>query len=262
MELKRNRLSLIIWAVIVGLLIGFTMSFYRTVLHNQSQVIGMANLIPSTALKFKGISNVRDLFSVMGFYSTNNIIYMMLLGSIFSIVLSSNILLKEEYNKTAEFLLSKPITRKEIFLTKYTVFAFNTVALNFIAALIGIVSIQLVKTAEYNIKTFLMLSFCTLLLNFLFGTIGLFVSTLIKRSKPITSLAIGIVLICYFIFTISKITESADIFGYLSPFKYVNLDISNPAYGIDFWQLLYFIGLSGLFTFLSFRLYKRKDIYT
>jgi hypothetical protein len=49
----------------------------------------------------------------MGFYAANNIVYMMLLGSIYAIVLSSNILLKEEYDKTAEFLMSRPITRNK-----------------------------------------------------------------------------------------------------------------------------------------------------
>jgi ABC-type transport system involved in multi-copper enzyme maturation permease subunit len=36
---------------------------------------------------------------------------MLVLGSIYSIVLSSGILLKEEYNKTAEFLLAWPLSR-------------------------------------------------------------------------------------------------------------------------------------------------------
>ena len=46
---------------------------------------------------------------------------MMVLGSIFAIVLSSNILLKEEYNKTAEYLLTRPLTRSEIFFSKLAV---------------------------------------------------------------------------------------------------------------------------------------------
>ena len=72
-------------------------------------------------LQFKGISNFSDLLSVLGFYAVNNVIYMMVLGSIFAIVLSSNILLKEEYNKTAEYLLTRPLTRSEIFFSKLAV---------------------------------------------------------------------------------------------------------------------------------------------
>ena len=74
------------------------------------------SLVPKGALQFKGISNFNDLLSVLGFYAVNNVIYMMVLGSIFAIVLSSNILLKEEYDKTAEYLLTRPLARSEDFL--------------------------------------------------------------------------------------------------------------------------------------------------
>jgi putative exporter of polyketide antibiotics len=100
------------------------------------------------------------------------------------------------------------------------------------------------------------------LLNILFGAIGLFLSTLIKRAKPITTFSIGLVLIFYFIYTLSKITEGASKLGYMSPFRFANVDAINPAYSIDYWHLLYFIGLTLLLTVLSYRIYNRKDIYT
>jgi len=118
MELRRNARSLMIWSLIIGLLIFLTMSFFRTVTQYQQQIEKMVQIIPLAAMKVRGFSNISDMFSIMGFYAANNIVYMMLLGSIYSIVLSSNILLKEEYGKTAEFLMSKPITRNEIFFSK------------------------------------------------------------------------------------------------------------------------------------------------
>src|SRR5450759_4351745 len=93
-EIRRNGSSLIIWMIVITLLIIITMSCYSTFMENQSQITGMLSIIPKGALQFKGISNLNDLMSVLGFYSVNNIIYMMVLGSIFGIVLSSNILLK------------------------------------------------------------------------------------------------------------------------------------------------------------------------
>jgi ABC-2 type transport system ATP-binding protein len=117
------------------------------------------------------------------------------------------------------------------------------------------------KKGPFSIKAFLILSLYTLLLNLLFGAIGLFMSILVKRPKPITTLSIGLVLIFYFVFTLSKITESAAKIGYLSPFKYVNMDAINPAYKLNFWHLLYFIGISIILIGISYRLYNRKDIY-
>jgi len=260
-ELRKNALSLILWTIVISLLIIVTMSVYRTFFENQSKIMGMMSLVPKSALQFKGISNINDIVSVLGFYSVNNIIYMMLLGSIFAIVLSSNILLKEEYNKTAEYLMTRPITRSEIFFSKLSVVVLHIFILNFVTSLIGLISMELVKKGTFNVNAFFILCVYTFLLNLLFGAIGLFMSTLVKRAKPITTLSIGLVLIFYFINTISKITVSISKIGYLSPFKYANVDAINPNYSLNPWNLLYFVGLTVLLTGISYRLYLRKDIY-
>jgi ABC-2 type transport system permease protein len=260
-EMRRNMSSLITWLIVITVLITVTMSVYRTFMENQSKITGMLSIIPKGALQFKGISNFNDLLSVLGFYAANNVIYMMVLGSIFSIVLSSNIVLKEEYDKTAEYLLTRPITRSEIFFSKLAVIGLNVFLLNFVTALAGFLCMELVKKGPFSITSFLILSFYTLLLNLLFGSIGLFMSTLIKRAKPVTTLAIGMVLIFYFIHTLSKITESISAIGYISPFRFVDMNVVNPAYRLDIWHLAYFIGISLLLTGLSCRIYKRKDIY-
>jgi ABC-2 type transport system permease protein len=260
-ELKSNAFSLLIWMMVITLLVSVTMSVYGTFLDNNSKILGMMSLLPKGALQFKGISNIDDLFSVLGFYSANNVIYMLVLGSIYAIVLSSNILLKEEYNKTAEYLLTWPLTRSEVFFSKLAVVCLNVFLLNLITAMAGLISMMIVKREPFSVNAFLILSLYTLLLNLFFASVGLFMSTLVKRSKPITALSIGLVLILYFIYTLSKITDSISKIGYISPFKYVNLDTINPEYRVELWNTLYFIGLSLLLAGLSYRLYKRKDIY-
>ena len=117
-ELRSNAVSLLIWTSVITALTALTMSFYGVFPENNEKILAMISIIPEGTLQFKGISDVDDLFSVLGFYSANNVIYMLVLGSIYSIVLSSGILLREEYNKTAEFLLSWPLSRAGIFFSK------------------------------------------------------------------------------------------------------------------------------------------------
>ena len=261
-EMRRNAFSLVLWMIVIALLISVTMAVYPTFLENQSKIIGMMSLVPKGALEFKGISNFNDLLSVLGYYTANNVIYMMVLGSIFAIVLSSNILLKEEYDKTAEYLLTRPLTRNEVFVSKLAVLSLSIFLLNLVTSLTGLICMELVKGGPFSIEAFLILSLYTLLLNILFGAIGLFLSTLVKRPKPITTFSIGLVLVFYFVHTLSKITEGAENIGYLSPFKYVRMDAVNPSYNLDPWHLLFFVGITLLLVGLSHRLYARKDIYT
>lgn len=260
-EMRRNAMSLLLWIIVITLLISFTMSVYQSFVENRTKVMGMLSLVPKGALQFKGISNVNDLISVLGFYAVNNVIYMMLLGSIFAMVLGSNVLLKEEYNKTAEFLLTKPLTRSEVFFSKLAVLFIHVIILNMITTLAGFISMKLFQKNPFSMGAFLILSIYTLLLNMLFGATGLFLSNLVKRPRPITTLGIGLVLFLYFIFTLSKITESATRIGYISPFKYVNMEVTSPAYHLELWNVLYFAGFTLLLTGISYRLYSKKDIY-
>jgi ABC-2 type transport system permease protein len=231
-------------------------------MENQSKITGMLSIIPKGALQFKGISNFNDLLSVLGFYAANNVIYMMVLGSIYAIVLASNILLKEEYNKTAEYLLTRPVTRSEIFFSKLAAISLNIFVLNFVTSMAGFICMEIVKKGSFSISAFLILSLYTLLLNFIFAATGLFLSVLVKRAKPITTSCIGLVLIFYFIYTISKMTESISKIGYLSPFRYVDMNVLSAGYKLDFWHLAYFIGIGILLAGLSYQFYMRKDIYT
>jgi ABC-2 type transport system permease protein len=260
-EMKFNILSLTLWTTVISILIAVTMSVFPTFIENQSKVLGMINLIPKSALEFKGVSNINDLSSVLGFYSVNNIIYMMVLGSIFSIVLSCNILLKEEYNKTAEYLLTRPLSRSSVFLTKLMVILLLVFLLNFITALAGYISMKLAFNGDFNIWSFLILSFYTFLLNLLFVALGIFISVFVKKAKPVTTLGIGLVLFFYFLFTISKITAGVSDIGYLSPFKFVRTDVMSDGYSLDLWRLLYFAGSSMVLLFIALKYYQRKDIY-
>jgi ABC-2 type transport system permease protein len=260
-EFITNALSLLIWTLVISVLIMATMSLYGVFLENNTKILAMISILPEGALQFKGISNVDDLFSVLGFYSANNVIYMLVLGSIYAIVLSSGILLKEEYNKTAEYLLAWPLTRNEVFFSKALAVYLNILIINVITTGAGYLTLEIFKKEPYSTDAFFILSFYTFMLHIFFVSLGLFMSVLVKKPRPITTMGIGLVLILYFVFTISNITESLSWIGYISPYKFLSLDVLDPKYRIEWVSLLYFIGLSLLLVFSANRFYRRKDIY-
>jgi ABC-2 type transport system permease protein len=199
--------------------------------------------------------------NVLGFYSTRNAMFIMLIGSFFSILLAGKILAREEQEKTAEFLLSKPVTRLEVVRSKLAVFLTHLLLLNIVILIIGFLSLEIFKgDSQYNFKAFFIHWCYALLLMLTFGAIGLFLSLLIKRGRPITNLSIGIIVGAYFIDILSRVTPSADKFGYLSPFKFVDGGVMLPDYALVGWRVMYFLGVSLVFIAFTFVLYKKKDI--
>ena len=187
--------------------------------------------------------------------------FVQILGSFFSILLASKILAQEEHEKSAEFLLSKPVTRVEILVSKLAAYFTYLLILNVVIVVIGFFSLEMFKSgSEYRLSVFMVHHTYTFLLMLVFGAIGLFISLLIKRGRPITNISIGIVMGAYFFDFLSNITPAADKLGYISPFKFMGTNVMHIDYGLDWWRVLYFVGVSLVLIGAAFWIYKKKDI--
>ena len=158
--------------------------------------------------------------------------------------------------------MSRPITRMEIFTTKLILAFLNIIILNLFATLIGFIAIIIFKKGPFSIQPFLVISLYTLMLNLLFGALGVFISVMMKRARLVSSFCVGLVLVLYFLYTISRMSGVDGTFGYLSPFKWVNIDVLSPSYGIEFTRFMAFVGISVLLILVSGLIYRRKDILT
>jgi len=110
----------------------------------------------------------------------------------------------------------------------------------------------------YPLKNFLIHFVYIFLLMLSFGAIGLALSVLVRGSTA--GAAIGITLGFYFLNSLSNISPRVDKIGYLSPFKYVNNDILNPAYTFDWWRILFFVCVSVLLFTVALFVFRKKDV--
>ena len=113
-ELKRNRKNLFIWS---GIAVAFT--FMITSLYPTFQNAGQAMMdaMPKEMTKAFGM-DMAEWKHIMGYYKTYYGFHIILIMSIYACSCGANIISKEEREKTSEFLFSKPISRKTIFISK------------------------------------------------------------------------------------------------------------------------------------------------
>jgi len=262
-EMKWNRNSFFGWSFSISALIFIGMVFYPVLMQGDmlKQVTALfENPFMKNLLTAFGAS-IDVMASPLGFYSTRNAIFIILLGSFFSIMFAGKILAQEEREKTAEFLLTKPVTRVEIVWSKLAAFFTYLVGLNVVILIVGFSSLEIFKgDKSFQLTDFLIHSLYSFFLMLTFGAIGFFISLIKKRGRPITNLSIGIIVGSYFIDALSKITPSVDKLGYISPIKFVDSNVLNPGYSLAWWRIGYFLGLSLLLFGLSFVIYRRKDI--
>tara|TARA_B100001758_G_C18238403_1_gene519175 strand:- start:356 stop:892 length:537 start_codon:yes stop_codon:yes gene_type:complete len=175
--------------------------------------------------------------------------------SIYACSCGANIISKEEREKTSEFLFSKPISRKSIFISK-TLSLLTLIILIFAlqtsASLLGVFFFDN-GTIDWNI--FFYMHFNGLVLISFFGALGLLISLLSKPKKNFMGIVVGIIFTCYFLHAISKSLEDVEWIGLFSPFHYLNFDEKT-----NFISVAIFFAIIAISILSSFKLLEKKNI--
>jgi ABC-2 type transport system permease protein len=260
-ELKRGLSGFLIGTAIVVFYQIMTLSIKSTMGAQMDQMLGIFETMPDYFMKALNF-DVDTWKSVLGFYSTYFVFYIPLIAGGFSIAWGLKILSKEEYHKTAEFLLTRPISRSQVLSSKLAVLIIFILGVNFLSYVAGLVGCTIVSDVPFNVATLTILHLYGLAACLFFGALGLFISVLIKRGRASVGIGIGIVAGSYLFDMILKVYGKADYLLYLTPFKYINLNVTNPVYPLEAWRLLIPLGASLVLIICTYLIYRRKDIYT
>ena len=198
--------------------------------------------------------------NVLGFYVTYFVYYVPIIAGCYSIILGMKIISKEEQFKTAEFLLSHPLSRSQIIYSKLMALVIHVLGINIITFLTALVASGIVTEWDFNIKSLAVLHTYGFLACGFFGILGFFITVVMKRAKAVIGLGIGIVLGTYFFDMMLRIYGKIAFLLYLTPYKYIDLNAYSDNYGFESWRLLFFLGIPGLLILLSYLFYRRKDI--
>jgi len=258
-EFKNNLKGSVITSLIVVLYTAFSLLIYSSMQENISKIKEFYYIMPESfqeAFNF----HINQWDNVLGFYVTYFVYFVPIITGCYSIILGTRILSKEEQNKTAEFLLSRPLSRNQIISSKLITFFIHILGINLLAFSTGLFGSGIVSGWEFNIISLIILHTYGLLICLFFGLLGFFITVVMKRAKAITGIGIGIVLGTYLFDVMIRVFGEVQFLLYLTPFKYINLEAHTPNYGFDAWRLIYFIGFSGLLIILSYMFYRRKDI--
>src|SRR4051812_41936935 len=176
-ELRAYRKSTIIWSLSLILIIVLFMSFYSSFAKDAEEFINLLQNYPESIRKAFGI-NLDNFFSILGFYSYP-LTFITLCGAIQAMNLGTSIVSKEVREKTADFLLTKPVTRTQV-LTAKLMAALTSIAITFIVyvAAASVTALQ-VKTEAFSLKTFFLLSLTLLFIQLIFLAIGIIISMLV-----------------------------------------------------------------------------------
>jgi ABC-2 type transport system permease protein len=181
--------------------------------------------------------------------------------SIAAAMWGSDIISKEERDKTVEFSLTLPVTRSRLVTAKALAALVNCIVL-----LLVTLAASLVSAAQYQPGSeffgFLRLCMVALfIMQLIFLAIGIFLGCAMKRYKRASAVAVALLLGTYFLSVLSGLNKNLDFLKYLTPFKYFDPGLLLRESRLD----LLYVGLSLAIILASmigaYLTYSRRDLY-
>ena len=259
-ELRRNRRQAIAWTGIVAGLVVLYSLFLPSIAESGDTFASMLEAYPEGLLKALNIEDAAMFATPLGFHVTESGIVITILGGIFAASLGANLLLKEERDRTAEFLLAQPLSRLQVWAGKTAAAYVYVVAFNTVTFAVSAAAITSFSPDPVDLRALFIYDVYVLLLTGLLAALGLLLSAAVRRGRSMTGVAVAIALGGFFVDAISKTTEQARPIGYLSPYRFLDVSVLDPDYGLTLGRLAYFLlGTAVLLTASAIR-YRRKDI--
>ncbi len=256
-ELRAYKNSTIIWAVSLSLLAFVFLSMFPSFTTDVESTKKILANLPQFVTSAIGVS-FESLFSIYGFMSYV-LTFGALAGAIQAMNLGVGVLSKEESNKTADFLLTKPISRTKVVTSKMSAAFTLIIITNITFCLVALMMAVLVSESDFNMVTFLLIVIKLLLIQTIFLFFGFLVSVILPKIKSSIAVSLPTVFTFFIVGTLGSVLE-LDIVRYISPFKFFdsNYIIANGAYEIDFLIITFIFVVLAIVA--SYVIFIKKDI--
>ena len=255
-ELRRNRVSFWIWTGAIGFLLAVCIFLFPEM---KGEMEGVSEVFSSMGAFTAAFGMDRLNFGTLnGYYAIECGNVLGVGGAFFSALLAAGMLCKEEKERTAEFLLTHPVSRARIVTEKLAAVLLLITVMNLIIYALAVGSIlaigESVPWRELNLQH---LAYWLLQLEIAGICFG--VSAFLRRGSA--GVGLGIAVMLYFMNLIANITESASFLKDLTPFGYCDGAEIASSGSLDFKRLAIGAAFFAVGVAAAYWNYTRKDIH-
>ena len=257
-EFRTRLKSVLVWSLAVtALLIAFS-SIFSGFADQAALINEMMAKFPATMREAFGLDRM-DLSTTLGYFSFL-LMFVQLCLAIQAANYGFGLVSIEENEMTADFLLSKPVSRSQVLTSKLLAALSSLIITNLVVWGVSLFSIEMFHGShEYDINRLALLLASLILFQIFFLAVGLVVSLLVKRIRNVTPYSLGLAFGSYVLSAFSGIFIDVKL-EYLTAFKHFDpaYIVKNGAYDTPLVLLNVAVTLVSLV--LSYVLYLRRDI--
>ncbi|MBM7613829.1 ABC transporter permease subunit [Alkaliphilus hydrothermalis] len=259
-EMKAHRKSLIFWSIGIVFMIAGGMGKYvgMSMAGSEQTMNDLMNSMPRAMKAIFGVGTL-DLSKVSGFYGVL-FLYLVLMGAIHACMMGANIISKEERDKTSEFLLVKPISRKTIISSKLMATLANIIIFNLVTLASSFIFVNQYGKGEKMTEDIVILMMGLFLLQLIFMSIGTAIAAISKKPTKAIGLSTGILMISFLLSIAIDMNSKIEPLKYFTPFKY--FEAKNLMYGggLEPVFVILSVGIITVLSIATYYFYQQRDM--
>lgn len=254
-ELRQGKTSFLIWTVSIGFLLATCIFLFPEMKGQMNSVNDVFASMGSFTEAF-GMDRL-NFGTLTGFYAVECGNVLGLGGAFYAALCAVGILSKEERDKTSEFLLTHPVSRKRVITEKLFAVLIQITAMNIIIYSFAVGTIAAVGET-IPLKEISLIHLAYYLLQIELAGICFGISAFLRKGS--VGVGLGIAVIMYFLNLIANIADVADFLKYITPYGYCEgADIvSNGSLDGTLVAIGAVIGIGGII--VAYLKYTKKDI--
>ena len=258
-EFKINLKSFIIWLSILLIMFLIVYLIYPYIITDDTikSMDELMKMFPEEVLKAFNM-DMSSISTAYGWLKTEGFMFVLLIVGLYSSILGGNILLKEESDKTIEYLNTLPIKRSNIINNKVLISIIYIISMVIILGIFNYISLTISDDFEH--KQFILLSITPIFVGLPLFAINLFISTYFHKTKKLIGINLGMVFIFYLFNVLSELSEKVSFMKYLSIYTLADTRNVISKIEINYIYVLISILLTIVFISLTHIRYNKKEL--
>lgn len=254
-ELKQSFKSLCIWTASIAFMMLVCVLLFPEMKGEMDSVSSIfANMGGFTAAF--GMDKL-SFGQLMGFYGIECGNVLGIGGGFFAALAGISVLANEEKERTAEFLLTHPISRVSIIAQKLLSVLTQVVVLNIVVVAVSLISAAVIDES-FEMKEFILLHVAYLIMQLEISCICFGISAFIRRGS--IGIGLGLALAFYFMNLVCNMTEQAEFLRYITPYAYAEASNIISEGKLDTVLIVIGIIIAVIGAAVGFVKYTKKDI--
>ena len=221
-ELKMMRTNLAFWIFGINSFVFVYMVFFPFIMADNASWEAMMSQFPEEFLAFFGMNSELSVSNIMGYYALT-MDFLLIPVAVQAAHYGFSILSVEEREYTADFLLSKPISRKKIYLHKFYAAFTGLLITNLTIWISSIIALLLFNGGQEVAfgNAFIFLA-SIILFQLFFLTVGMVISTMLKKVGSVITYSMSLGFGLYILSSFGKMLSNdflqvIGIYGHYNP---------------------------------------------